>query len=103
MAKSQVERSSTSDGLDQINVSGELGAQSVPGLLRKSRGWFDNANSVRVNLAKVKRTDSAGVAMLLDWWRQSQASGTQIQYVNAPAQMLDIIRFCALDDVLPLA
>ena len=99
MASAQVERVAP----DHIKISGELGAQSVPGLLRDTQGWFDGGSRIDVELANVTRADSAGVALLLDWWRQAQVHNTQIHYKNAPQQMLAIIDFCALEDVLPLS
>lgn len=99
MAKAQVERASP----DRIKVSGELGAQSVPGLLRAASGWFGTGESLTVDLTDVERTDSAGVALLLDWWRQARRHNTTIHYENAPAQMLAIVNFCALEGVLPLS
>lgn len=98
MTTTQIQRPETG----RINVSGELGAHSVPSLLRSTRGWFDDGDKIIVDLSQVERADSAGVALLLDWWRQAQNHNTQIHYSGAPAQMLDIIRFCALEDVLPL-
>lgn len=99
MTSKQVQRPTA----DRINVSGELGAHSVPSLLRLTRGWFDSGDEITVDLSQVERADSAGVALLLDWWRQAQNHRTVIHYYGAPKQMLEIIRFCALEDVLPLA
>ncbi len=99
MKSAQVERISP----DHIRISGELGAHSIPGLLRDTSGWFAQADSITVDLSDVARADSAGVALLLDWWRQAQSDNTSIRYVNAPRQMRDIIDFCALDNVLPLS
>lgn len=99
MAKQQIQQA----GAGQINVSGGLDARSVPSLLRDSRRWFAGSGDIVVDLSQVERADSAGVALLLDWWRQSRDKSISISYKDAPSQMLDIIQFCALEDVLPLA
>lgn len=92
----------TRDASGRLSVTGELSAESVPGLLRETRDWFRDGGDLAVDLAGVTRADSAGVALLLDWLRSARSAGTTIRYQNPPAQMLDIIRFCALEEILPL-
>lgn len=90
------------DGNDRMNLSGELDADSVPGLLRTTRNAFHKDREMTINLADVTRADSAGVALLLDWLRQARAAQSTLHYHNTPQQMRDMIHFCALEQVLPL-
>ena len=88
---------------DHIEVHGNLGTHSVPGLLDTTEGWFsEGQQTLTVDLANVSRTDSAGVALLLDWWRTARAHATELTYRNAPRQMHAIVDFCGLDAILPL-
>jgi len=86
-----------------IPLEGELNADSVPARLRESATWFNADAEIIIDLDKVTRADSAGVALLLDWLRQAQAAHTRLTFKNPPAQMLAIIDFCALQQIIPLA
>jgi phospholipid transport system transporter-binding protein len=57
---------------------------------------------LRVDLAGVTRADSAGLALLVEWLRESEIAGNSIEFVNVPAQLLSIARVCGLDDILAL-
>lgn len=88
--------------MTSIRISGELNADSVPARLRESTRWFEPGATVAVDLADVTRADSAGVALLLDWLRQARAAQAELTFRNPPAQMLAIIDFCALGEIIPL-
>jgi phospholipid transport system transporter-binding protein len=49
----------------------------------------------------VTRSDSAGLALLIEWLRESERLGKSITFLNMPAQMQSISRLCGLDGVLP--
>ena len=57
---------------------------------------------LRVDLRDVTRADSAGLALLVEWLRESEIAGNSIEFVNVPAQLLSIARVCGLDDILSL-
>lgn len=88
--------------MNTIPVSGNLDAASVPTRLRESADWFQSGAELVIDLNDVRRADSAGVALLLEWMRQAQAARTRLTFANAPEQMRTIIAFCELDDVIPM-
>jgi phospholipid transport system transporter-binding protein len=57
---------------------------------------------VTVDLRGVTRSDSAGLALLVEWLRESEIGGNTIKFVNVPAQLLSIARVCGLEDILSL-
>jgi len=57
---------------------------------------------VTVDLAGVTRSDSAGLALLVEWLRESELAGNTIRFVNVPAQLLSIARVCGLEEILSL-
>ncbi|MES1941944.1 sulfate transporter/antisigma-factor antagonist STAS [Salinisphaera sp. T5B8] len=85
-----------------IQLSGELDAATVPWRLRESENWFESGQETVIDLSGVKRVDSAGVALLLEWVRDAHARHATLSFINAPAQMRAIIDFCALNDVIRL-
>lgn len=55
--------------------------------------------SIVINLAHVNRSDSAGLALMVDALRLGRSLKTQILFENIPEQMMSMICFCNL---LPL-
>jgi phospholipid transport system transporter-binding protein len=84
-------------------VNGELTLGSVVHLLQTSKQLFEETPPQRIDFVGVTRTDSAGVALLVEWFRQAKAQQQALQFINAPAQMMAIIRVADLDGLLPLA
>ena len=83
-------------------LQGELGFASVPSILRHAGVNMPGKKQLRVDLKGVTRSDSAGLALLVEWLRESELAGNQIEFVNVPAQLLSIARVCGLDDILSL-
>jgi phospholipid transport system transporter-binding protein len=79
---------------------GDLSFTTVPAL----RGELDIKSADRprlsIDLAGVTRSDSAGLALLIEWLRESERLGKTITFMNMPAQMQSIARVCGLNGIL---
>lgn len=80
-------------------LGGDLDFASVPELADAAE-HFAAHTRVRLDLSAVAHSDSAGVALLVDWLRQAQAAGVGLSFANVPAQMRAIIRVCGLEALL---
>lgn len=87
----------------EFAISGELNFDSVRSLWQQAAQRFGEQSSLCIDLAQVKRSDSSGVALLVEWLRQAKARQQDLQFVNVPPQMLSIIQVADLDKLLPLA
>jgi len=83
-------------------LQGELGFNSVPSVLRHAGVNMPGKKLLQVDLKGVTRSDSAGLALLVEWLRESELAGNRIEFINVPAQLLSIARVCGLDDILSL-
>lgn len=84
-------------------VEGELNLMTVPTLLQTMRDQFPaNGSEVHIDLAGVTRSDSAGLALLVEWLRLTRARDIHLQFHNLPAQLLEIARISDLTPLLPL-
>lgn len=86
----------------RLAISGDLSFDSVAHLWRKIHDWFRDREVLDIDLSGVRRSDSAGVALLVSCLRQAQQSGKTVRFFNIPAQMLALARVSSLDQVLPL-
>ena len=87
----------------EFELSGDLSFQTVPALSGRLHQLLSNKTSLVINLAGVLRSDSAGVALLVDWFRQAQQQQVDLQYSAMPEQMRSIASVGGLDEILPLA
>jgi len=84
-------------------LAGTLSFKTVPVIWRQGLDLFSTAPSLLLDLSEVKRSDSAGVALLVEWMRFARSHNKPISYINMPSQMLAIVRASSLDAILPLA
>lgn len=90
-----------SDG--KFQLTGILSFLTVPELIKPARDLFDGLEDVQIDLKGVVRSDSAGVALLVEWMNEAHRNNKRILFMNIPAQMLAIARVSSLDQVLPLS
>jgi len=86
----------------QIDVSGELTFTTVKDLFVSAPVLFAPIASLEIDLARVMRSDSAGLALLIDWMRSAKQMNKNIVFPNIPAQMLAMAHASGLDELLPL-
>jgi phospholipid transport system transporter-binding protein len=68
-----------------IRLQGEMTFATVGAALRGSTALFAAAGGdLQLNLAGIRRVDSAGLSLLLEWQRQMQQQQRQIHLSNVP-------------------
>lgn len=87
------------NGDGHIAVHGELDFDSVAALWEESRPLFEAQPPREIDLGGVERSNSAGVALLVEWLRLARQREQELCFVNVPAQMMSIIRVAALEDL----
>jgi phospholipid transport system transporter-binding protein len=90
-------------GAGRFRVGGVLNAATVVDLLKQSRERFAGATRLEMDLGAVTESDSAGLALLLEWLRLARHASQQIHYVNVPAQISALARISEVDDLLATA
>lgn len=81
---------------------GELSFNTVPVISADFAKMANNTDKIVFDLQGVTRTDSAGLALLIDWMRSAHHKHKQIVFKNMPSQMLAVATVSELDDILPL-
>ena len=98
MAKASIQR----DGAT-LHVCGELDFDSVADLWDTTGSLFRAEPVHRIDLSGVQRSNSAGVALMVEWLRQARRRQWPLAFVNIPDQIRAIIEVAELETVLPLA
>ncbi len=86
----------------RLEIHGELSFASVPALWRECRKQAASGGEIDIDLGQVSRSDSAGLALLIEWLREAQRNEGRLRFYNIPAQMLEMARASGLDRILPL-
>lgn len=84
-----------------LRLSGVLTMANVDAALADSEHWPESVHTI--DLSGISHSDSAGVALLLEWWRRARRRGHDLTYSHAPQQMRAIIEVSGLAQILPMA
>lgn len=96
MSRAQLE----SLGEGRFHVSGVLDATTATEILEQSESTFAAAPQIEVDLGGVGESDSAGLALLIEWMRMARQSGRQIHFANVPAQIEALARISEVEDLI---
>lgn len=90
-------------GEGRYALSGELDLASAAALLAAGSAAFAGQAEVDVDLSRVGRADSAGLAVLIEWTRLARNAGTRITFHALPARLSAMARIGGVDELLPVA
>lgn len=84
-------------------LQGDVGFDNVRRLWEQGRAQLNGDKELEIDLSAVKRTDSAGVALLVAWTREARKGGAVVHFANIPEQIRAIAVVCGVEAVLPIA
>lgn len=91
-------------GESDYKLSGELNFDTVPILVRETKAIFTSPSEhLNIDLSGISKTNSAGLALLIEWTRSAKHNNKNIVFKNIPEKMLAIARVSDLGRILPLA
>ncbi len=94
----QVEFVDQGDG--RFAVRGDLTFRTAGIALEESKELFADHSILQIDLSEVKRTDSAGLALLLEWVNWAKNYVREIRFLNVPDEVLSIAQISEVDDLL---
>ena len=87
-------------GDGRFAVSGEMTFATAEKLLRASENLFDDHTQIDVDLSEVTDSDSAGLALLLEWVTWANHSVREIRFTGMPEKVLAIARTTEVEPLL---
>lgn len=91
-----------SSGKGRIRLHGVLGFDTVTGALERSEELFEDHPRIEIDLGGVESTDSAGLALLVEWAAWAKRQDRKLVLRNLPTQALALARISEVDKILPL-
>lgn len=92
-----------SDGC--FRIKGQLSFNSVFDLWQENKEelFAQKNDNIDIDFSQLSRSDSSGIALLIEWYREAIKKGKIITFSNLPEQMLHMVEICGLDEFLPLS
>ena len=81
-------------------ITGEVTFATAERILRDSGKMFAREPAVEIDLRDVVKTDSAGLALLLEWLRLGNESGAAVRFRNIPEKVRAIAQTAEVETLL---
>jgi phospholipid transport system transporter-binding protein len=85
---------------ERFSLAGEITFATVPRLSRLVDEVLSGSGERYLSLAAVERTDSAGLALLVDWLARARAAGISLHYEAMPAKLRGLAGISEVDALL---
>ncbi|MGB9428763.1 MAG: STAS domain-containing protein [Gammaproteobacteria bacterium] len=90
-------------GAGRFRVEGRLMFDTVVEALAMSQRLFAEYHTIQLDLSGVSATDSAGLALLIEWISRTHQANCKLSFRHVPEQVMAIARISDVDKMLPLA
>ena len=87
-------------GAGRFRVSGVLDASTAGEVLEQSESRFEQFKDLDIDLGGVGDSDSAGLALLIEWLRLARHREKTIHFANVPAQIEALARISEVEDLI---
>lgn len=89
-------------GGGRYRVGGALTFDAVLGALEQMRGRFAGDERIEIDLAGVSAADSAGLALLIEWYGWAARANKTIRFVSAPPPLRALAKISDMEELLGL-
>jgi len=90
-------------GNGHFRLSGHLGFDSAAHALTESHKLFAEHKKIQVDLAGVDSTDSAGLALLVEWTGWARREKRKLTFTHVPKQAMALAKISEVDELLPVS
>jgi phospholipid transport system transporter-binding protein len=87
-------------GDGRFALSGKMSFSTAGLILHESEALFEEHTRIEVDLGGITATDSAGLALLLEWITWANHTVREIRFLNTPEKINAIARTTEVDDLL---
>lgn len=87
-------------GDGRFSISGEMTFETAEKMLRASERLFDEHSQIEVDLTDITDSDSAGLALLLEWVTWANHSVREIRFTGMPEKILAIAKTTEVEPLL---
>ena len=85
---------------DRVRIVGSLHFTTVSALLAAGIAAIDAGRAAVIDLAGVTDSDSAGLALLIEWLSVAKAASRPLRFENIPSQLQQLARLSEIEELL---
>jgi phospholipid transport system transporter-binding protein len=89
-------------GGGRFRLAGHLGFDTAHYALSHSHGLFAGRKRIQVDLSGVESTDSAGLALLVEWTGWARREKCKLTFTHVPRQAMALAKISEVDKLLPV-
>ena len=78
-------------------INGDLTFATIDKQTLKSFSFLKTAKEITIDLSGVTNTDSAGLALMIEWIKYSRHNRTHLVFKNIPEQLLNLAKLSGFD------
>jgi len=87
-------------GENKFDIQGDLIFSTVGAIYEKNNLLLTaTGETIEINLAGVKRADSSGLALIIEWLRIAKQLHKPLHFTHVPKQILDLAKLSSLEDL----
>ena len=87
-------------GDGRFSLNGEMSFETAERILHASEEPFLQHTRIEIDLSGITKSDSAGLALLLEWITWANHTVREIRFVRMPERVLAIAKTTEVDDLL---
>lgn len=87
-------------GDGRFALKGDMNFETAERILRESEGPFEEHTQIEVDLSGIEDSDSAGLALLLEWVTWANHSVREIRFQHIPERILAIAKTTEVEKLL---
>ena len=84
-------------GAGHFIIDGDLTFSTIDKQTVKAVAFLNASKHITLDLGRVACTDSAGLALMIEWIKYTRQHRTQITFKNIPEQLLNLARLSGFD------
>ena len=84
-------------GAGHFIIDGDLTFSTIDKQTVKSFGFLKASKHITIDLGRVSCTDSAGLALMIEWIKYTRHNRAHIAFKNIPEQLINLARLSGFD------
>lgn len=78
-------------------IDGDLTFATIDKQTLQSLSFLKTAQEITIDLGRVSNTDSAGLALMIEWIKHARQHRTHLKFKNIPEQLLSLAKLSGFD------
>ena len=88
--------------MQSFDIAGDMTFERATAIVESIDMAKMNQTEITINLSAVKQSDSAALAIMLEWVNQARKHQKKVIFSNVPSQLMRLIEMTRLEKILNL-